>query len=47
VRYCHFVDEEEQAVIVRGAGMPIQETFLEDGSDRDFNRYVLFARSGG
>jgi SAM-dependent methyltransferase len=43
VRYCHFVDDDELAEIVSSTGIPVEDSFLDDGADRDFNRYLIFA----
>jgi SAM-dependent methyltransferase len=44
LRYCHFISEPEIEAMTRRAQVSVIDTFLDDGQDRDLNRYLLFSR---
>lgn len=47
LRYCHYVDEDEQQALIEATGCEHVETFRADGSDGAMNRYSLLRRPAG
>jgi tRNA (uracil-5-)-methyltransferase TRM9 len=45
VRYCHYIDADEHAVLVAETGLTEIVTFRADGHTDDINRYSLLRRS--
>lgn len=44
IRYCHFVDDDEHAALIRASGLREIDTYRADGESGDANRYsVLLA----
>lgn len=44
LRYCHYVDETENAALDAATGLKLIETFRADGHTDDINRYSLLRR---
>lgn len=43
VRYCHYVDDAEQADLVAASGLSEIDTYRADGESNDMNRYAILA----
>jgi SAM-dependent methyltransferase len=44
LRYCHYIDDDEHAVLVAASGLEQVETFRADGHTDDINRYTILRR---
>lgn len=44
IRYCHLVDAEEQAQLIKDSGLKIISTFESDGKDNQQNQYLVFQK---
>jgi SAM-dependent methyltransferase len=44
LRYCHYVDDDEQQALIQATGLDHIETFRADGSDGAMNRYSVLRR---
>lgn len=44
LRYCHYIDDAEQAALIAASGLEVVETFRADGHTGDVNGYVALRR---
>jgi SAM-dependent methyltransferase len=44
LRYCHYVDDDEQAELVAATGLTEIETYRADGASGDMNRYTILRK---
>lgn len=44
LRYCHYVDDEEHAQLIRAAGLSILADYRADGAEGTLNRYTILRR---
>ena len=45
LRYCHYVDDAEQADLLAAAELPVLTTYRADGRSGDANQYAILRRS--
>ncbi len=44
LRYCHYVDDDEHAVLVAASGLAVIADFRADGAEGDLNRYTVLRK---
>ncbi len=44
LRYCHYVDDEEHAQLIRATGLRVLADYRADGISGDLNRYTILQR---
>jgi 2-polyprenyl-3-methyl-5-hydroxy-6-metoxy-1,4-benzoquinol methylase len=45
LRYCHYVDDSEQEILIRATGLTLLETYRADGKTDDLNCYSILRRT--
>lgn len=46
VRYCHFADARETESLVEATSLQVVASYVDDGRERDLNRYFVLQRRG-
>ncbi len=44
LRYCHYIDDAEQAQLITAAGLPVRADYRADGASGQLNRYTVLQR---
>ena len=47
LRYCHYVDDEEHALLIAATGLSLIADYRADGAEGDLNRYAILQRECG
>ena len=47
LRYCHYVDDEEHARLIKATGLTVIADYRADGAAGDLNRYTVLQKSVG